>query len=92
MEFFQSLYLESQINHFIKNLKKSQRLWIQFRDAEMTVKYPDRPVGSYGDVLPMCKSLYKEGLTKDRIKTLMNWVVGFEEGDVCSGSLKLKVE
>ena len=44
---------------FIKNLKKSQRLWIQLRDAEMKVKFPDRGNGYYGSVQPMCWSLYK---------------------------------
>ena len=72
---------------FIKNLKKSQNLWTQFRDAEMNVKFPDRPRGSYGSVLPMCWAMYKEKITKDRTKTLMDWVNGFVEGDACAGSL-----
>jgi Uncharacterized conserved protein len=32
MEFFQSLYLESQINHFIKNLKKLQEVLGDYQD------------------------------------------------------------
>jgi len=75
---------------FIKNLKKSQKLWIQFRDSEMQVKYPSREPGYYGSVHPMCWSMYKEELTRERIKKLKIWLDGIEEGDVCSGSVKTK--
>lgn len=75
---------------FIRNLKASQKLWIQFRDAEMKVKYPDRPEGYYGSVQPMCWSIYITKLTQERIKTLKLWLNGIEEGDVCCGSVKLK--
>lgn len=71
---------------FIQNLKKSQRLWLQFRDAEMKVKFPDREVGYYGSVQPMCWSMYKEELTRERSKTLKLWLEGVEEGDACNGS------
>lgn len=77
---------------FIKNLKNSQKLWIQFRDAEMKVKFPDHRPGYYGSVIPMCWSLYKEGLIWQRITVLKAWLVGTEEGDVCSGSIKIKDE
>jgi uncharacterized protein YecT (DUF1311 family) len=75
---------------FTKNLKKAQRLWIQFRDAEMKVKFPDREAGSYGSVHPMCWSLYKEELTRERLNVLKTWLDGTEEGDVCSGTVKIK--
>jgi uncharacterized protein YecT (DUF1311 family) len=77
---------------FIKNLKKSQKLWVQFREAEMIVKFPDRQWGYYGNVQPMCWLLYKEELTKERITTLKAWLEGIEEGDVCRVSIKLKTE
>ena len=73
---------------FIKNLKTSQKLWIQFRDAEMKMKFPDRPTGYYGSIQPMCWFNYMADLTKDRIKTLDTWVTGTVEGDACSGSVK----
>ena len=75
---------------FIKNLKVSQRIWIQFRDAEMKMKYPDREPHYYGSVFPMCWSSYLTELTNNRIKTLKIWLEGIEEGDVCSGSTKTK--
>jgi uncharacterized protein YecT (DUF1311 family) len=75
---------------FIKNLKAAQKLWIQFRDAEMKMKYPDRGPGYYGSSLPMCKADYQAALTRDRINTLQQWIDGVEEGDVCAGSIRMK--
>ena len=75
---------------FIKNLRASQRIWITFRDAEVKVKYPDREAGYYGSIHPLCVSLYLEELTLDRVSTLTQWIKGAEEGDGCSGSIKVK--
>ena len=75
---------------YIKNLKTAQRLWIQFRDAEMKMQFPDRPEGHYGSVQLMCRYNYMTELTKERIKTLNIWLTGIEEGDVCSGSVNTK--
>ena len=75
---------------FIKNLRIAQRLWIQFRDAEMKMKFPDRAAGYYGSAQPLCWFNYKTSLTNERIKTLQIWLKGIEEGDVCSGSVKRK--
>ncbi len=77
---------------FIKNLKKSQTLWAQFRNAEMKLKYPEHTPGYYGSVQPMCWWVYKEELTRQRIKVLKIWLDGVEEGDVCHGSVKIKAE
>lgn len=75
---------------FIKNLKTAQRLWIQFRDAEMKAKYPDREEHHYGSVQPMCWNEYLTDLTEERIKKLRVWLTGISEGDACQGSVKLK--
>jgi uncharacterized protein YecT (DUF1311 family) len=75
---------------FIKNLKVAQKIWVQFRDAEMKAKYPDREDGYYGSVQPMCWYLYKTELTEERSKKLKVWLTGIKEGDVCSGSVKRK--
>jgi uncharacterized protein YecT (DUF1311 family) len=75
---------------FIKNMKASQRIWITFRNAELKLKYPDKEPGFYGSVHPMCVSIYLEKLTRERIKTLKVWIDGIEEGDVCTGSVKIK--
>ena len=75
---------------FIKNFKKAQKIWIQFRDAEMNAKYPERPDGYYGSVQPMCWNNYLAGLTEERTKSLKIWLTGIEEEDACQGSVKRK--
>jgi uncharacterized protein YecT (DUF1311 family) len=75
---------------FIKNFKNAQRIWIQFRDAEMKSKYPNREQGYYGSIHPMCWSIYLKELTEERTKKLKIWLTGVAEGDACSGSIKTK--
>ena len=75
---------------FIKHLKAAQKLWVQFRNAEMKMKYPERETGYYGSVQPMCWSIYLTQLTTERINVLKQWLVGIDEGDVCAGSVKTK--
>ena len=77
-------------DRFIKNLKASQIIWIKFRDSEMKVKFPDREGGYYGSIQPVCRYSYLEKLTKIRTNDLKVWLTGIEEGDVCSGSVKMK--
>ena len=74
---------------YIKNLKVAQRIWIQFRDAEMKAKYPEREAGYYGSIHPMCWSIYLKELTEDRINKLQVWLTGTSEGDSCNGSVKI---
>lgn len=72
---------------FIKNLKKSELLWIQLRDAEMAVKYPRE--SELGSSLTLCYYSYLTRLTEERIKFLMEWLPkGAFDGDVCAGSVK----
>lgn len=75
---------------FINNLKASQRIWITFRDAELNMKYPEREVGYYGSIHPICRANYLEELTKERTKQLRRWLAGVEEGDACFGTIKTK--
>ncbi|MEC7526858.1 MAG: lysozyme inhibitor LprI family protein [Bacteroidota bacterium] len=78
---------------FLKALRFSQRNWIKFRASELKMKYPERKIrGYYGSVYPMCEASYLDELTKSRIKTLKVWLDGIEEGDVCSGSVKIARE
>jgi uncharacterized protein YecT (DUF1311 family) len=76
---------------FIAKLKASQRLWLQFRNAELAAMYPE-PSDYYGTFHPVCTNQYLTKLTNERIKTLQQWLDGCEEGDPCSGSVKLKSE
>ncbi|MEZ4779507.1 MAG: lysozyme inhibitor LprI family protein [Flavobacteriaceae bacterium] len=75
---------------FIEKLKEVQRLWVGYRDAQVLMKYPYENKGSeYGDVFPMCVSYYLQELTQYRTEDLRLWLQGVEEGDVCSGSVKI---
>jgi uncharacterized protein YecT (DUF1311 family) len=73
---------------FIKNLKSCQKIWIQFREAELQMKYPG--IDYAGTSTAMCKAHLMEAITKARIKTLKVWLTGMTEGDVCSGTVKVK--
>ncbi len=73
---------------FVKKFKAAQRIWLQLRDAELAAKFPNP--NDYGSVEPMCEALYLESLTKERTKFLNVWLNGIPEGDVCSGSVKIK--
>lgn len=73
---------------FIENLKKAQRIWIQFRDAEMEMKYPDTPEYNYGSIYASCRAYYLKKLTDERIVTLKEWLGGSFEYDICAGSIQ----
>jgi uncharacterized protein YecT (DUF1311 family) len=73
---------------FIKNLKKAQRIWIQFRDAELSMKFPNDVKDQYKDLPPVCISNYLTQLTSDRLRTLSVWIYGSEKGEDCAGSVK----
>ena len=74
---------------FIDRLKKTQRIWVSYRDAELEMKFPaENKQIVYGSVYPMCVSFFLKELTEERIKKLNVWINGIEEGNVCSGSVK----
>ncbi|MGH8086458.1 MAG: lysozyme inhibitor LprI family protein [Lysobacter sp.] len=87
------LELHADEPQFIANLKTAQRLWIQFRDAELAMKFPvaegERPQVLYGSVYPMCRQQYLTQLTRQRTAHLRAWLEGIAEGDVCTGSLPI---
>ena len=75
---------------FINRLKKTQRIWITYRDAELGMKFPsENKQAEYGSVYPMCVSSFLEKLTKERTQKLKVWVIGINEGNICSGSVRL---
>ena len=76
---------------FISALKKTQRIWISFRDAELEMKFPgEKKRLQYGSVYPMCVSLFLKGLTDNRAETLRNLLIGVDEGDICQGAMKTR--
>jgi len=77
---------------FIDALRASERLWIQFRDAEVKMLFPsDNPRMTYGSMYSMLYYGYLEKLTRTRLKQLQIWAnpkqqeiqgsVGDYEGD-----------
>ena len=60
---------------FINSLRISERLWIQFRDAEVKMMYPsDDPRMAYGSMYPLLYFGLLEELTKTRLKELKVWI------------------
>jgi uncharacterized protein YecT (DUF1311 family) len=70
---------------FIRNLKTAERNWINYRDSEVNLMLPD----FYGSYVLCSLSVVKK-FTLDRSETLKQWTKGIEEGDVCTGSRKIK--
>jgi uncharacterized protein YecT (DUF1311 family) len=65
----------SKNTKFINSLRISQRLWIQFRDAEVKKMYPaDDARMAYGSMYPLLHFSLLEELTKTRIKDLKVWI------------------
>jgi hypothetical protein len=52
------------------------------------MKYPG--IDYAGNVAPMCKANLIETITETRIKTLRVRLSGIIEGDMCSGTVKVK--
>jgi uncharacterized protein YecT (DUF1311 family) len=76
---------------FIQKLKTAQRLWVAFRNAHVESLYPKQnKLAAYGSTHPTCRCLALTEITAARIEALKRWIIGGEEGDTCSGSIKMK--
>jgi uncharacterized protein YecT (DUF1311 family) len=77
---------------FLEKLKASQKLWLQFRDAEVAAHFPvgkgEDAASQYGSSYPMCVTQLQTELTQQRTQQLQAWLNGAQEGDVCAGSIK----
>jgi len=76
---------------FLDALKKAQRRWIKFRDAEIEALYPGKEKDKtfkYGSIYPMCRCEALERLTRRRLKELKRWTEDAQESDACVGSTK----
>lgn len=78
-------------NLFIQKLKAAQRAWLGYRDAQLEALYPaaDTQV-EYGSIYPVCRCNALQEMTAQRTKVLRRWIEGAKEGDVCTGSIKVK--
>ena len=64
---------------------------MKFRDSELKMKYPNLgSAGLYASIHPLCVSNYLAELTQIRTERLKIWLKGNEEGDVCSGTVKIR--
>lgn len=72
----------------ILKLREAQRAWIEFSGKHLDSIYPRH--GTYGSVNRTCQCQVMNGLIESRIEQLKQWVDGFEEGEVCAGSVKIK--
>lgn len=76
---------------FLAKFKTAQRAWIAFRDAHLESLYPEpNKLQAYGSVHSVCRCGVLTELTAQRTKQLKQWLNGAEEGDVCSGSVKIR--
>ena len=73
---------------FLKKLRIAQRKWIEFRNAQIQAHFPEG--GAYGSATPMCSFALLEQLTRERTTQLQVWLDGADEGEVCTGTVKLK--
>ena len=64
-------------------IKKSQKAWLAFRDAQLEAIYPG--ADNFGSSHPMCFCIESTVLTEARIRQLSQWLKP-REGDMCGGS------
>jgi uncharacterized protein YecT (DUF1311 family) len=66
-----------------ENLKKAQKLWLEFRDAHVATLYGGRnPLATYGSEYAMCLSIARWELARDRTRELRR-LLHPEEDRVC---------
>ena len=75
---------------FIKNFKKSQVVWKQYMESQLLAWFPEDEEYRGGSCFGMCYALYKQQLIKERITSVNDWLIGFPEGEICGGSVKVK--
>ena len=75
---------------FINNFKKSQVAWKQYMESQLLARFPEDEEYRGGSCFGMCYALYKQQLIKERISSINDWLIGFTEGEICGGSVKVK--
>ncbi|SHL91081.1 Uncharacterized conserved protein YecT, DUF1311 family [Chitinophaga jiangningensis] len=89
-DIYQAIQKEYAANKkFLENLRDAQRLWVQFRDAQLKAMFPEA-AKNYGSMFPVCKSNYLTLLTTQRIESLRVWLNGLPAGETCTGSIGVK--
>lgn len=76
---------------FVINLKKSQRLWALWRDAEVKAFYPDYEIKDfYGPNQPSCYYNKLKEYNEIRLKQLQKYIEKVEDGDNCGPGVSAK--
>ena len=77
---------------FVNKLKIAQGAWTNYKNAHVEAIYPNTDRSEYGTVYEMCRCDVLAAMTKNRTKELEQWSDGVDEGDVCAGSRKSKIQ
>src|SRR5258705_9124611 len=77
---------------FLKKMQAAQRAWLVYRDAHLAALYPGaNPQAQYGSVYASCRCFALADTTRKRVDELKLWSTGVPEGDVCTGSGKVRL-
>jgi len=70
----------------IRNLKKSQRIWAKWIDAEIESYYPNYPNRGevYGTMQPLCYYSKLMDWTDERIRHFQLYLKPFDSNDLCA--------
>jgi len=66
----------------VGRIKRAQRAWLAYRDAEIEASFPESKRETRGSAAPMCKSMRLAELTTRRTQELQK-LLEPAEGDVC---------
>lgn len=78
---------------FIAAFDTAQIKWEEYCASSLEARFPaKKKTEQYGSVYPIVYAILKKGLLDMRIKELLLWTEGTQEGDVSKGSVKFKNE
>jgi len=72
---------------FLSKLRRAQRAWLTFREAEVEAVFPAaNPSHEYGSIYPVCRFRLLKTLSEERLSQLKLWKSGMDETETCAGS------
>lgn len=74
---------------FMSQFFESKKMWEEYKKSQVLMKYPENDPTRNGSVFNTCYYSYLEKLTRQRMDVLKEWINGANEGDCCSGSVKI---
>lgn len=80
------LVKEGSNKAFAQKLRAAQRAWLAFRDAELDAMYAcdnENQASCWGSMLPLCRSSYMAGLTRNRTHRLRELLIEGPPADKC---------